>query len=57
VQKKGSIILDSSEHGKNWQKLTDFQILLGYFYVFQVVEHTPDSFRTITLKKSILQTN
>jgi hypothetical protein len=41
--------------GKNWLKLTDFQIKIVYFYVFQVVEYIRDSFRTITLKKEILQ--
>jgi hypothetical protein len=34
-----------------WQQLTDFQTFFGYFHVFQVVEHTADRFRMITLKK------
>jgi hypothetical protein len=41
-----------------WQQLNDFQTFFGYFHVFQVVEHIPDSFRIIkfrneTLKKKI----
>ena len=27
------------KYSQNWSKLTDFQTFLGYFYVFQVVEH------------------
>jgi hypothetical protein len=30
--------------------MTDFQTSLGYFHVFQVVEHIPDILRTNTVK-------
>jgi hypothetical protein len=39
---------------KMWLKLATidrFSNFFGYFYVFQVVEHFRDSFRTITFKK------
>jgi hypothetical protein len=31
--------------GSNWQNLSDFQTFLVIFHVFQVVEHTSDSFK------------
>jgi hypothetical protein len=34
-------------------KIDRFSIFFSYFHVFQVVEHTPDSFRAITLKNKI----
>jgi hypothetical protein len=34
--------------GQNWPKLTDFQNICGYFYVFQGVEYITDILRTNT---------
>jgi hypothetical protein len=45
---------------KMWLKLAKldrFSNFLGFFHVFQVVKHTQNSFRTITLKNEILQKN
>jgi hypothetical protein len=41
--------------GNNWQQLTDFQTFSGYFHVFQVVEHIPDSFTLITFKNEAFE--
>jgi hypothetical protein len=38
-------------------ELTDFQTFFGYFHVFHVVEHIPDSFKTITIKNETFQKN
>jgi hypothetical protein len=43
--------------GNNWQQLTDFQTSFGLFHVFQLVEHIPDSLRTITTKNETFQKN
>jgi hypothetical protein len=40
---------------KMWQQWTDFQTFFGYFHVFQVVEHIPDSFRMITFKNKTFE--
>jgi hypothetical protein len=40
---------------KMWLKLTNFQTFFGYFHVFQVVEHIPDSFRMITFKNETFE--
>jgi hypothetical protein len=37
--------------------MTDFQTFFGYFYVFQVVEHTKYRFRMITFKNETLKKN
>jgi hypothetical protein len=42
---------------KIWLKLTDFQTFFGYFHVFQVVEHIPDSFIVITFKNETFKKN
>jgi hypothetical protein len=41
--------LKLSKIGNNWP------ILFGYFHVCQVVEHIPDSFRTITFKNETFE--
>jgi hypothetical protein len=38
------------KYSQNWPKLTDFQTSLGYFHVFQVVEHIPDILTTNIVK-------
>jgi hypothetical protein len=38
------------KYSQNWSKLTDFQTFLGYFHVFQVVEHIPDILTTNIVK-------
>jgi hypothetical protein len=38
------------KYSQNWSKLTDFQTSLGYFHVFQIVDHIRDVLTTNIVK-------